>query len=204
MRRSVLVALALVACAAGPASAHEEINPKRVVVGQPTYLLLSAANEKTVALNGIVVTAPKGLPFGESTSAPSGWAVRRTEASVTFDGGPIAPREFQTFGFEIEGADQPGTLTYAVELRFASGETEKVSVPIEAVAADGATSAPGPTASSAAAPSSAASVTIAPAPLARGKSSDSSARLLGGAGLLAGLMALVIALARGRRGAREI
>jgi hypothetical protein len=126
-------AAAIVTLAAAPALAHEEINPKTFPTGQPTFFTLSAANEAKADLVKIVLAAPKGTAFGEATREPAGWTVNRTDDQVTWTGGAVKPEHFDQWGFEIEGADQPGTLAYKVTLGFAGGKTDDVEVDVTAV-----------------------------------------------------------------------
>src|SRR5438034_461556 len=131
-------AAVLMALAAAPALAHEEINPATVQTGKPTFFTLSAANEKQAPITKVVVKAPAGTALGEATRSPAGWTAQRTESSVTWTGGKVAPETFEQWGFEIEGADQPGTLTFAVALT-AGGDSENVKVPVTVVAAGAGT-----------------------------------------------------------------
>ncbi|MEA2843217.1 MAG: hypothetical protein QOJ69_888, partial [Actinomycetota bacterium] len=118
--------------AAGPALAHEEITPSVFPTAKPTFFTLDAANEKTVGLTKVTLTAPEGLDFGSATSSPPGWSAARTDTVVTWTGGTVAPDQFEQWGFEIEGADQPGTLTYKVGLGFADGSNDDVDVVVTA------------------------------------------------------------------------
>ena len=118
-----------------PASAHEQIDPSSFPVGKPTFFTLRAANEEKADLTKVVLTAPKDLPFGTTTQEPAGWTVNTTEAVITWTGGAVKPDAFDQWGFEIEGADQPGTYTYTVAMSFADGKTSNVKVPVTAVAA---------------------------------------------------------------------
>src|SRR3954463_16537022 len=97
-----VLAVALV-LTASPAWAHEEISPPTVQTGKPTFLTLTAANEKSAALNRVSISAPSGTPFGEATRSSSGWKVDRSETTITWTGGSVAPEAFDTWGFEIEG-----------------------------------------------------------------------------------------------------
>jgi len=133
MKRLVLLSVAVLALgAAAPAWAHEEINPSSVPTGKPVFFTLSAANEKQVNLTKMTLTAPQGLAFGAATREPAGWTANKTDTVVTWTGGAVKPDQFETWGFEIEGADQPGTLTYKVTLGYADGSTDDVQVPITA------------------------------------------------------------------------
>jgi uncharacterized protein YcnI len=136
MKRLAALTLLLGVLGAGPAWAHEEINPSRFPVGQPTFLTLTAANEKQVKLTKLTVTAPGGLAFGSATRDPAGWTSSRTDTTVTWTGGSVDPARFESFGFEIEGADQPGTLSYKATLGYADASADDVTVQVTATAAD--------------------------------------------------------------------
>jgi hypothetical protein len=157
-----------------PAAAHEEINPKTFPSGQPTFFTLTAANEASVDLVKIVLKAPANLTFGETTRSPVGWSVSPSETTITWTGGAVKPDTFETWGFEIEGADQPGTLAYTVTLGFAGGKTEDHEVDVSATApgAGGAAATPGSTVTTAI-NSTATTGGPAPAIPATGSSGDS-------------------------------
>ena len=177
VRRAIALAAVALVVFAAPAFAHEEINPKTVTVGQPTFLTLTAANEKSAPLTKVVLAAPAGLNFGGSVKSPAGWTASRTDTVITWTGGSVAPDAFEQWGFEIEGADQPGTLTYKVSLT-AGGDTEDVNVAITAAAA-GSTAA-----------------TVAPQP--EKGDSDGLAIVLSVIALLLGIVAVVVAFLRRR------
>ena len=152
IRSAAVFAVTVVASAvsglAAPAFAHEEINPKTFPTGQPTFFTLTAANEEKADLVKIVLNAPAGVAFGETTRSPAGWSVNRTDSTITWTGGAVKPDTFDTWGYEIDSADQPGTLAYKVTLGFADGKTDDVEVDVTATA-PGATGAPGTPTSSA-------------------------------------------------------
>jgi hypothetical protein len=141
MRRTVLALLtgALLFAFAAPAWAHEEINPATVTVGKPTYLTFSAANEEKVDLVGVTLKAPAGLNFGGTTRSPAGWTVDRTDTQISWSGGTVKPDNFEQWGFEVEGAGQPGSYTYTAQLKWSDGKTDSVTVPITAKAAGSGT-----------------------------------------------------------------
>jgi uncharacterized protein YcnI len=178
--------LTLIGLSTASAVAHEEINPKSAVVGQPTFFQLSAANEKKAGLTKITLHAPDGLPFGATTRSPNGWHAEVSETTITWSGGTVAPDQFDSWGFEIEGADQAKTYTYKADLGFADGTTDSVDVPITAVA-----SAATPPTSTETAPKTAT------------KPSDGTARVVAGIALLLSLVALGLALARRSGGAAQ-
>jgi len=131
----VLTLVVVVGAAAAPAWAHEEINPKQFPTGQPTFLTLNAANEKDADLTKVTLSAPANVGFGEGTRSPAGWTVSATPQAITWTGGAVKHGQFEQWGFEIEGADQPGTLTYKVTLGYGNGQSEDVNVNVTAVAA---------------------------------------------------------------------
>jgi uncharacterized protein YcnI len=141
-----LAVLAAVLAAAVPAFAHEEINPKQFPTGQPTFFTLSAANEQKADLTKITITAPKGVNFGATTHEAQGWTVDRADTLITWSGGAVKPDHFEQWGYEIDSADQPGTLTYKVTLGFADGKSDDVNVQTTAVAGSGTTATPATTA----------------------------------------------------------
>jgi hypothetical protein len=132
VRYLIAIALFVVAADAAPAFAHEEISPSTLAVGKPTFLTLTAANEKTSNLTKVTLSAPDGLAFGEATRSPAGWTMAKTEAAITWTGGAVAPERFESWGFEIEGADQPGALSYKVNLGYADGSNEDATMMITA------------------------------------------------------------------------
>ncbi len=198
-RLAAALAAAVLALALGgaPALAHEEITPSSIQTGKPTFFTLAAANEKESPITKVQVAFPDGAAVGEATRTPAGWTASRSGQTVTWTGGKLAPGTFEQWGFEIEGADQPGTLTFTVTLT-AAGEAEEVKVPVTAVAAG---SAPATTVTP-----GAPSTTVATGSAAAGSdASDAEGRAnlalgLGAAGLLLGLAALAAAVTR-RRGA---
>jgi hypothetical protein len=193
---------------ASPAWAHEEINPKVVATGAPVFLSLTAANEASADLTKIVLTAPRGIAFGEATRSPAGWTADHTATTLTWSGGKIAPETFETFGFELDNVPQPGTLAFGVALT-AGSNTEQVTVNITAAAGGGASV---PTTATTAASGSTTTVATAPVPPATipasvAKSIDKADDKATTATILAavaiGLAVIGIVLAIALRGARR-
>jgi hypothetical protein len=204
--RSAVVAAATVVAAAvsglaAPAFAHEEINPKTFPTGQPTFFTLTAANEEKADLVKIVLNAPAGVAFGETTRSPAGWSVNRTDSTITWTGGAVKPDTFETWGYEIDTADQPGTLAYKVTLGFADGKTDDVEVDVTATA-PGATGAT-PTSSSATVTTGAAAPSTAQSGSTNtgsgGGGSDGTAK----AALALAIVALLVAAGALAAGARQ-
>ena len=161
-------------------------------------MTLSAANEGEAPITKVEVTFPDGAEVGETTRTPAGWKASRTESGVAWTGGKVEPETFEQWGFELEGADQPGTLTFTVTLT-AGGETEQVRVPVTAAATKGAGTAPAAPATTAA--PAAPSTTAAALASADTNSSGAEGRAtlalwLAVGGLLLGVAALIITLTR--------
>ena len=193
--RALAGALLLLAATGQAAAAHEEIAPRTVETGKPAFLTVTAANEKEAPITKVAVTIPAGAEVGGTTHSPAGWKATTNDDTVTWTGGSLAPGAFEQFGFEIEQAAQPGTLTFTVALT-AGGETEQARVPLTAVAAGGAGQTPTPSVATAA--------PAVPAGAAAADRAQSRANLalgLGVAGLLLGLAALGAAVTRRRTGA---
>jgi hypothetical protein len=183
-------ALLLLVATAQAGLAHEEIAPATVETGTPVFLTLSAANDTDSPITRIAVTAPEGAEMGETSRSPAGWKAAKSGATVTWTGGSLAPEAWEQYGFELEQAAQPGTLTFTVALT-SGGDTEQVRVPVSVVAAGTSGQAPAP------------SVTVAPALAAdagdaadRAQGRANLALMLGAAGLLLGLVAVGVAVAR--------
>ena len=194
--RSTLVAAIAalaIAAAAAPALAHEEISPQTITVGQAAYLSLTVANEKEANLVKVKLDAPPGVEFGTALDRKDEWATTRSDLRMTWDG-TVEPRRFETFRYEIEGADQPGTLAYQVTLSYADGTTEEHEVDVTAVAAGTATT--GATATSAP------PTTAAAAPAGSGGASESDSGPAKAA-LAVSIVALVVAAGALAVGARR-
>jgi len=203
---AAVAAVAVVATAA-PASAHEEINPKTVPTGKPAFLTLTAANEASVDLVRMVLRAPAGLAFGEATRSPAGWSAAATDDSITWTGGAVKPHTFESWGFEMEGADQPGTLTYRVTLGYAGGKTDDHEVEVTAAApgtgGPGTAASPATTVSTAATTASAPPTTAAAAPAAGSGGDSDSGSGTAKAALAVSIIALLVAVGALAVGARR-
>lgn len=204
--RSTLIAaattLAAVLASAAPASAHEEISPATFATGRATFLTLTVANESSVDLVKVALRAPSGVGFGEATRSPQGWAAAVTDDTVTWTGGAVKPHTFETWGFEIGGVDQPGTITYRVMLGYAGGRSDEHEVEVTATA-PGSAGTVSTTTTSITAPSetTATSAPAASAPDRSGSGSDGDSGIATAALVisLAALVLAVVALVAARR-----
>ena len=197
---AAIATLAVVLASAAPASAHEEISPKTFPTGQATFLTLTVANEASVDLVRVALRAPAGVAFAEATRSPAGWAAAATDDTVTWTGGAVKPHTFESWGFEIGGADQPATLAYRVTLGYAGGKTDEHEVEVTAVApGTGGTTSPPPTSTTTATATSATSPATAGAGSESNSDTDSG---LAAAALVISIVAFVLAagaLVAGRR-----
>jgi len=197
---AAIATLAVVLASAAPASAHEEISPKTFPTGQATFLTLTVANEASVDLVRVALRAPAGVAFAEATRSPAGWAAAATDDTVTWTGGAVKPHMFESWGFEIGGADQPATLAYRVTLGYAGGKTDEHEVEVTAVApGTGGTTSPPPTSTTTATATSATSPATAGAGSESNSDTDSG---LAAAALVISIVAFVLAagaLVAGRR-----
>jgi uncharacterized protein YcnI len=189
------LAATFVVALAAPAFAHEEINPKVVPTGSPVFLTLTAANEAKADLTKVVLTAPNGVTFGTSTKSPSGWTVNKSDTTITWSGGKVAPDAFENFGFELDNVPQPGTMAFGVALT-AGAAPEQVTVNVTAVAAGTDTTAPGGTTTTASTapvppPTIPASVTSS---VNQARTRSNTAIIIGVIGLAAGVIAIVMAI----------
>jgi hypothetical protein len=189
-----------------PAWAHEEVNPSTIGTGKPVFFTLSAANEAKADLVKIGITAPKSVPMGATTREPSGWTVSTKDTSAVVwqaaSGAGVKPDKFETWGFETDGADQPGAYTYKVALTFADGKTTNVDVPL-AVGTPPSTGGSTATTTPAGTGGAGATTTVAPATTAAPKAKKTSNRatlalIVGAIALVVSLISLAVGLSRRR------
>ncbi|MFI6785724.1 YcnI family protein [Nonomuraea sp. NPDC050383] len=220
---------AVTAATALPALAHVTINPAAAEQGGFTKVAFRVPNERDDAsTERVEVTFPTDHPLAFVSVKPvPGWTVKVTESKlpapvkteygdlteavskVVWSGGKISKGEFQEFEVSMgklpEGVDQ---LMFPTKQTYSGGEVVNWS---DAPKTDGteaehpapllkltpAAAKAEPAASPAAAPASAPSV--AAQPVAASSASDGTARLLGGAGLLVGVVGIVVAVLALRR-----
>ena len=201
--RKTAVLLAVVAgmlALAAPAFAHEEINPKQFPTGTPTFFTLSTANETKADLTKVALTSPKGVSFGSTTKSPPGWTADASDSVITWAGGAVKPDQFEQWGYEIDSADQPGTLTYKVTLGYSDGKTDDVNVQITAVAA-GTTATTVPGGAVTTAPTSGTTTATTEAKSSSGSQARTRANIALGLGIVALVASLVaLGLAARKRG----
>ena len=142
MKRTLtLLAIAGALVGVPAASAHVTINPNEVPPDSFSRFALRVPNERSNAeTTKIVVRLPKGLFFVSFQPKP-GWkrtmtmekldppvelfGEMQTErvATVTWEGGTIAPGEFDEFGISAKVPDAPGqTLAFPANQTYSNGE----------------------------------------------------------------------------------
>ncbi|MEV4102825.1 YcnI family protein [Nonomuraea sp. NPDC049649] len=227
LRRAAAVlaaATALIVALAMPALAHVTINPGTAVAGGFTKVAFRVPNERDDAkTTRVEVTFPTDHPLAFVSVKPvPGWTVKVNEGklpepvttehgelteavtSVVWSGGEIGQGEFQEFEVSMgrlpTGVDQ---LVFPAKQTYSSGEVVDWA---DAPAADGSEPerpAPvlklTPAADASPAPSASPAAVAATTKAAPADSSDSTARLLGGAGLAVGVIGVVVAVLALRR-----
>jgi uncharacterized protein YcnI len=218
--RKTVISLALAALVTAPAAgAHITLNPNEVPADSFSRFAVRVPTERPDAdTTKVVVQLPEGLFFVSFQPKP-GWTRSVTMekldppvelfgeeytervATVTWEGGKIAPGEFDEFGMSAKVPNAAGqTLVFPATQTYSSGEVVRWIG-----AADADTPAPRVTlaaaASEEAAPTATETTEAAPAADAEEDDSDLDALALafGIAGLVAGVAALALVLVRRTR-----
>jgi uncharacterized protein YcnI len=222
MRKSLtLLALGTALVAVPAASAHVTLNPNEVAAGSFSRFAVRVPNERPNAdTTKVVVELPEGLAFVSFQPKP-GWTrtvsteklanpvtndegetVTERIATVTWEGGKIAPGEFDEFGMSAKVPDGVQTLAFPSTQTYSNGEV------VHWVGEEGAdTPAPRVMLTAAAAGESDSHTETTAAPAASSdESEDDDGRetltlVLAIAGLVAGLAALGVVFFRRPRAA---
>lgn len=125
--------------AAAAAFAHVTVQPDEAVVGSFSRFVVRVPNERDDASTTAIQVELPPLAFVSFQDAP-GWErsvemttldeplevfgeqVTEAVATVTWQGGAIAPGEFAEFGFSARMPDEPGTLEFPAIQTYDSGE----------------------------------------------------------------------------------
>jgi uncharacterized protein len=206
----ILLVLAGALLAVPAASAHVTLNPNSVPVDSFTRFAIRVPNERPNAYTTkVTVELPATVSFVSFQPKP-GWTrtvtmvklakpvtnegetVTERIATVTWEGGRIAPGEFDEFGMSAKTPAEQGTLVFPAVQTYSNGDVVRW---IGAADAD----APAPrvtlTAKLEAAPAAAPTDTTA-ASESEGDDGNGLALAFGIAGLVAGLAALAVTLVR--------
>ena len=173
------------------ALAHVSVAPGSVEPGQRATVLFRVPNERDDAATvRLEVVFPTSQPIVAATpSVLPGWSVtvakEDTVSSVVWTGGQVQPGTYQEFPVSIMVPDEPGTLTFKALQTYSTGEVVRWIDAAEEGQPEPEHPAP--------------TITVASPPTpALASTSDAVARVLGGAGLAAGLAAAWLAV-RGRQ-----
>ena len=217
MRRSLILLTLGTLLLAPLASAHVTLNPNEVPADSFSRFAVRVPNERPNAgTTKVVLQLPEGL-FFVSFQPKAGWTRTVTMekldppvelfgetyservATVTWEGGTIAPGEFDEFGMSAKVPAEQGTLTFPATQTYSNGEVVRwigaadADTPaprVELTAAVEETAAPAETETTAAAESE-----------DDESDSDTLALAFGIAGLVAGVAAIVLTLVRRPKGA---
>jgi uncharacterized protein YcnI len=211
--RQLVITLALFVATAGVASAHVTVHPNRLPAGGFTTMVVRVPSEEADASTTKVdVQLPKGF-FFVSTAPVPGWTAQLTQrklakpvkmgddtadsefSEVVWSGGKIAPGQYLEFPLSVAIPDTPGAmLTFKAIQTYSNGKVVRwIGAP------DAAEPAP-----QVAVTAKNASVEDVPAgigvglPSSNGNGRANLALGLGIAGLVAGVLALGVALMRRR------
>jgi periplasmic copper chaperone A len=215
-----LTALGLVLAPAVAAQAHVHVHPDSTVAGSSSELTFTVPSEsETASTTSLTVTLPQDHPFPRvSARATPGWTVKvvtqalpkpvvvdgttLTKAAYTVTwtaqpGSGIPPEQYQNFDLKVGPLPDSGDVVLTAKQTYSDGSVVAWDQPTTEGAAEPVHPAPSfavtPAEADTTAAEGAADATSDEKPLA---SPDGLARWLGGAGLLAGLAALGLAVAR--------
>jgi uncharacterized protein YcnI len=192
------------------AFAHISISPDTAVPGEQATVSFHVPNERDDASTvRLEVHFPADRPVASaSPQTLPGWnvtvhkqkldtpvntehgSVSEAVTSIVWEGGQIPPDTFQEFPVSLGPFPHgPGSLVFKSLQTYSDGEVVRWIDTQEAGQPEPEYPAP--------------SLSVAPPPAIPESTSDTSARLLGGAGLVAGLAALVWSALRGRKAVQE-
>jgi uncharacterized protein YcnI len=194
-----VVCAATILAGSPTALAHVSVNPGSVEPGEWATVSFHVPNERDDAATvrfEVVFPADRSVTDATPAALP-GWTVtvaeeneKDTVSSVVWTGGQVQPGTYQEFPVSMAMPDEPGTLTFKALQTYATGEVVRWIDATEEGQPEPEHPAP--------------TVTVArpAAPVAEQSTSDTVARVLGGAGLVAGLVAAGVAavVTRQKRG----
>ncbi|MCU1485655.1 MAG: uncharacterized protein JWN67_2401, partial [Actinomycetia bacterium] len=101
--KTLLGAVVLVLVTAAPAAAHVSVQPSEATQGGYAKLAFRVPNEEDSANTvKLEVQLPADAKFQSVSTKPlPGWTVTKTDTTITWAGGTIAPGEFQEFEISV-------------------------------------------------------------------------------------------------------
>jgi uncharacterized protein YcnI len=212
-----VLALALIIGPAVAAQAHVHVDPDSTVAGTDTELAFRVPNESPSAgTTALTITLPQDRPFAEvSARVTPGWTVKVVtdplpkpavvgEATLTkaahtvtwtaTPGNAVPPEQYQEFYLSVGPLPASGEVMFTAKQTYSDGSVVSWDQPAVAGAAEPEHPAPSFTVTPA--PAEAGAVEAEPAEEGSTSSTDTFGRLLAGAGLLAGLGAIGLMVAR--------
>jgi uncharacterized protein YcnI len=101
--KTLLGAAVLVVAAAAPAAAHVTVQPPEATQGGYAKLAFRVPNEEASANTvKLEVQLPTNATFRSVSTRPlDGWTVTKTDTTITWEGGKIAPGQFQEFEISV-------------------------------------------------------------------------------------------------------
>jgi uncharacterized protein YcnI len=228
VRRATVVGAATAAAMllfAGPALAHITVSPDSVPAGSTTVLIFHVPNEESKADTVKVdVQIPTDHPIAQFLVQPvPGWtftvktvtlkkplvtddgSFSQAVSEVIWTGGKILPGQFQSFTISADpmptGESQ---VVFKAIQTYSNGDVVRwIDLP-QPGQPDPAHPAPVVTLTTSKAPATTAHTNAAPAAAASGSGTDGLSRVLGIAGLVVGLLALLLALMVTRQNRRPV
>lgn len=134
MKKSLtgVVAFALLLLAAAPAVAHVTIQPNESTTGAFARFVVRVPNEHDAA-STVRIEVQMPVELEEVRYQPKqGWTRTVTGRTVVWEGGRIAPGEFDEFGFSTRMPESPGVLVFPAVQTYDNGEAVSWTGPEDA------------------------------------------------------------------------
>ena len=135
--KTLLGAAVLVLVTAGPAAAHVSVQPSEATQGGYAKLAFRVPNEEESAnTTKLEVQLPADGRFRSVSTKPlPGWTVTKTDTTLTWSGGKIAPGEFQEFEISVGPLPAVDELAFKAVQTYDNGDVVRW---VEPASADGA------------------------------------------------------------------
>lgn len=108
--------------AAGEAGAHGTLTPNLAAPGSIERFTIEIPNSRDDArITGLRVTLPDGVELEEIEARQPRWAASADGQALTWRGGPIEPREFDSFAFSARLPGEEGELALNAQEQYDDG-----------------------------------------------------------------------------------